>query len=1150
MRILIVSVFPPDPAPEANHALHLSEQLAKSGHTVHVLCKKGSITATQQNIVVHPVIQDWSWSDLPRLANCMKDCRPDVVLLIYIGWVYNYHPMITFLPTICKTTIPGIPCVTQFEIIDTGFPGRSFGARVLRKAMAIWAGQKDVHGLFGTLLRDSVRTIVLSSPHRDRLVKHSPEVAGKSVIIPPSPLIRFCSDPPAIVRQQVRDAIGAAERDFVLIYWGYIYSGKGVETLLEAFRIVCRRNENMRLILVGGCLEIPNNNCSDYFQMVQRLSQKLGIADKVTWTGHFNWDSEEGSRYLHAGDACVLPFDYGVTLNNSSLAAASTHGMPVISTEIPVGRDEALEHGRNIYLCRPRDPEMLAEAIQLVSDSADLRERLRGGILGLAQDWHRWETTTERLVGVLESAVACSKVPGREQSQSYVATNETKLRKERISPEMRPHGCDDPFSEVQEEIPNLSALVSSGENTPDNINDPRVSVIVAVYNVEKYLGQCLDSLVNQTLTNIEIIVVNDASTDNSAEIINWYKSSYPNLRVINCEINKGLASVRNIGLRAAKGRYIAFADGDDWVDIRMCEVLYLRASDDDADVLIADATVFYEDSKTFRQFFDQHIRRALDPRLRTMPFDLRNEPRALLLEPVAWTKLYKRSFLQKHAFYFEEGMNSYEDICFHFSVLVKATRISLLDDALFFYRQNRPGQISGRIDRKIFEVFAVFQKIHENLIAWEAPADIWAMLVKVQLRQFDWLMRDRVQARHKREFLALAAKQFQMIPEGGFRNFARYANPDELSRLFCMRRNWFYVYEQVVRHRWPLVPWLGILLRERWSGVLKSGYQHGWGILRRRVISLIRSLVNKSFQLEGVENTFRTVNERLNQLTSIQEFAIQSREPLVETCRINNQILFLSRPANSGLGDAIWRMQNDFYLSQTAVFREGDTVIDVGAHVGVVSIYLAKKFPFLKVYAIEPNPVSYACLKRNIELNGVTNVTALHRAVSEDGQTRILYTNSWDNGWATIDSKMASSHHVLSIVQIETVTLEQLFREYQIAHCRLLKITAPGAIKESLNGFMRSGCVDLLCGEVDLGDCSRVQLEMASWRIARQHFWRTIVRQANGTAHSWLQQIPTEIEQPRDRIESTTRTAVSLYIVQPRSSACGVTSAAVPNLHD
>jgi glycosyltransferase involved in cell wall biosynthesis len=208
--------------------------------------------------------------------------------------------------------------------------------------------------------------------------------------------------------------------------------------------------------------------------------------------------------------------------------------------------------------------------------------------------------------------------------------------------------------------------VNTGGHSPSSYQEhiggyvalPFVSVIVAVHNVDRYLSQCLDALVNQTLSDIEIIIVNDASTDRSTEIINGYKSSYPSLKVITCASNKGLASVRNIGLRAATGRYIAFADGDDWVDVRMCEVLHRRASEHNAEVVIADATVFYEDSKEFRQFFDQHIRRILDPRLNDNPFGLHSEPRVLLLEPVAWAKLYERAFLQKHAIQFEDGMNS------------------------------------------------------------------------------------------------------------------------------------------------------------------------------------------------------------------------------------------------------------------------------------------------------------------------------------------------------------------------------------------------------------------------------------------------------------------------------------------------------------
>jgi len=306
------------------------------------------------------------------------------------------------------------------------------------------------------------------------------------------------------------------------------------------------------------------------------------------------------------------------------------------------------------------------------------------------------------------------------------------------------------------------------------------------------------------------------------------------------------------------------------------------------------------------------------------------------------------------------------------------------------------------------------------------------------------------------------------------------------------------------------------MIHIRRRGVLKRDFQHGLGMLRRKLISLFRLSVKKLFRLAGVErrlfdfeDRLQAVNDSLNQLTSIKKFASRSEEASVKVCRIGDQVLFLADPTcRSGLSEAVWRMENDFYLSQTAVFREGDTVVDIGAHVGAVSIYLARKYPFIKVYAIEPDPLNYACLKRNIELNGVINVTAINKAVSGDGKKRTLYINAWESAWATIDARAASSRHVLRTVQVDTMTLEQLFQEYEIKHCRLMKITALGAVNESLNVFTRSGCVDFLCGEADLEDCSRAKLEMASWRIARQHFWRTIAREANGIVCSWIQQLP------------------------------------------
>ena len=585
------------------------------------------------------------------------------------------------------------------------------------------------------------------------------------------------------MRSQTRAAIGASESDFVLIYWGYIYPGKGIETLLHACEIVFRQDSNVRLVLVGGRLDVPRGgwamSSSDYFQMVQQLAEKLNIAERLTWTGQFQWDSDAGSRYLHAGDACVLPFNAGVTLNNSSLAAASTHGLPVIGTELPEGQDEVLQHGRNIYLCRPRDPERLAEAILSLKENALLRERLRAGAIRLAQDRYQPSTVARRLSEVLKSAVASRHgLAHQEEGQQLLSRRVTGFM-------VKICICHLPSGPSEKSMMMLPA---------------RFSRSLSPCTTWRGIKPC--SLVHQTLKDIEIIAVNDASTDNSLGVLQEYQARYPQLRVLTCAYNKGLASVRNIGLRAARGRYIAFLDGDDWADIRMGEVMVRDAIRDDADVVIADVTVSHEDSKSFGPLGDHHVRGWLPPRLRTTPFDVSRDPRILLLEPVAWPKIYKRSFLSKHDLHFEAGMNSYEDICFHFSVLLKAARISLMDDALFLPAEPARSDI-GRTDRESSRCSQCSRRFGRTC-GMGCPADIWAMLVKVQVRQFDWLLRDRVQSKHKREFFARVKEQFRMIPAAGFEHSIKHDGLEGLAILLCMRRNWLQAYETLASQKWPV----------------------------------------------------------------------------------------------------------------------------------------------------------------------------------------------------------------------------------------------------------------------------------------------------------------------------------------------------------
>ena len=1109
MKVLFISVFPPNPAPEANHALHICEHLANLGVTVHVLCQKGSIAATHKNIFMHSVVDDWSWSDLPRVKKCVKECCPDVVFLLYLPWIYNHKPMPAFLPTICKKVLNGVPCVTQFD----GPPSRPFAGRTMRNAMALLLGRWDIDPFFGTLHRDSDRIIVLSSPHRDYLSYFNSEVYGKTVIIPPPPLIRHSQDDPADTRKRVRHAIGATDSDFVFMFWGYIYPGKGVETLLHAFGTVWGELSNVRLVLVGGSLDIPNFQSRDYYHRVRALPDKLGIGERITWTGHFNWDSDAGSTYLHAGDACILPIDYGVTLNNSSLAAASTHGLPIIGTTLPKGADEDLEHGRHIYLCRPKNPQELAGAMKLLIQNADFRESLRQGSRELAQKWHCWESTTRRLVDVLENEISGKGNSSNPYTQSspFISGSRAQILNDSFSPRIPAQRPESP-REMNGGLPQ-SNTVGGPVRVPDESNPPLVSVVVAAYNVSKFLSQCFDSLVHQTLKPIEIIVVNDASTDRSPEIINEYQTQYGHIRVINCEKNLGLASARNLGMRAAKGAYVGFVDGDDWADPYKYELMYHRAKRDAAEVVFAGIKPFVDDSKFFMAANDQHLWNTLSPDLNQGAFCPREEPCVFKMEPAVWAKLYKRSFLLDHGLTFEDGMNSVEDVIFHFEVLWKAKRISLLDKSLSFYRLNRPGQITGRTDRRLFETFDVFGKCTEKLKAWDAPKEIWGALLSTELRFYDWMLKDRVPDHLKSEFLSACSRELREIPKEGFLHYGAQINPDRLPKIYCMRRNWLRAYENVSRRRWPLFPMLYVALNLRRLGFVKEAYSRWMGKLTWYLTMPLRPFLKKLYYLAGMEGPLELINRRLEDLTtSVKTFTAQGQNPLVEVFHVDGQPLLFSNKTGFGKG-SISRVLNDYYLLQTAVFRQGDIVVDVGAHVGYISIYLAKKYPFIKVYALEPDPTNYECLVRNIELNKVTNIHAINRALSGDGKKRMLYVSPWDYESATINTKVASTwNKVLRVEEVNTVTLEQLFQEHRIVHCRLLKVSALGAVGESLKAFTKRGCVDFLCGEAFLEEFCRTELEVASWSIARQHFWRTYEYHPGGSISSWIYQAPTAVE--------------------------------------
>lgn len=212
---------------------------------------------------------------------------------------------------------------------------------------------------------------------------------------------------------------------------------------------------------------------------------------------------------------------------------------------------------------------------------------------------------------------------------------------------------------------------------------PKVSIVVPVYNMEKYLGKCLDSLIKQTLLDIEIIVVNDESTDTSPEIIQKYALMDNRIKVVNRK-NGGLPMARNSGISVATGEYMGFVDSDDWVEIEMFEKMYDMAIKNSADIVICD----------YNRIFSKYIEKSRLG-IETEVIDLN----VLGLEQYfnkyqytykhgdeAWNKIYRREFVQHFGILFEKDMYA-DDKLFNLYCLLKVKKICTLNSSLYNYLQ-------------------------------------------------------------------------------------------------------------------------------------------------------------------------------------------------------------------------------------------------------------------------------------------------------------------------------------------------------------------------------------------------------------------------------------------------------------------------------
>lgn len=232
---------------------------------------------------------------------------------------------------------------------------------------------------------------------------------------------------------------------------------------------------------------------------------------------------------------------------------------------------------------------------------------------------------------------------------------------------------------------------------------PKISVIVPIYNVEKYLQECLDSIINQTFKDIEIICVNDGSTDSSLEILNKYAEQDQRIKIIN-QNNQGLSAARNTGIKYANGEYISFIDSDDYIDTSLYETLvkYLPA-----EMICFNAKAFGDN------FIPEKMQKNLICKINGL--EKISDKSIFKTNVYAWNKLFKTEIIKKYNLEFPKGLY-FEDFVFLWDYMLKIkTAYYLKNDKAFYYYRQRPTSIMSTCNNKSIDHLYAWHNLYERL---------------------------------------------------------------------------------------------------------------------------------------------------------------------------------------------------------------------------------------------------------------------------------------------------------------------------------------------------------------------------------------------------------------------------------------------------
>lgn len=292
--------------------------------------------------------------------------------------------------------------------------------------------------------------------------------------------------------------------------------------------------------------------------------------------------------------------------------------------------------------------------------------------------------------------------------------------------------------------------------------NPKVSVIIPVYNVEKYLKESIESIANQSLKEIEIICIDNKSEDKSLEILKEYAKRDDRFVIYENEENLKQGVARNFGISVAKGEYVFFVDGDDYIKNDCIEKMYNKAKKDESDITICCWALFDDKTKKINYKHDYALLKQVPEEYNDKSFSWRDIKNCIFWQSsVPWDKIYKREFLIEKDVKFPGGV-FFEDNVFVYDAFFKSSKISILRESLIFYRTNREGAVTNTRDKTFFDYLRIFNLIGDNLKKINLYEEMKYLYLDYKVITLIWWYK-KIKLIYKKHFYELIREDFKKI---------------------------------------------------------------------------------------------------------------------------------------------------------------------------------------------------------------------------------------------------------------------------------------------------------------------------------------------------------------------------------------------------